>query len=78
MKKIQAKERCDRSKKGNQSCFRNESINGFKFEINSHWKLPPTGIFQFDFVTFAQQPSADELSPADDIQALFEWFEMTY
>ena len=77
MKQIAAKERSDRSQRGNQSCFRNESINGFKFEVNGLWKLPPTGILQFDFITFAQQPSEDQVSPEEDIQVLFEWFEMT-
>jgi len=31
---IKAKETVDRSQQGNQSCFRNERINGFKFEMS--------------------------------------------
>jgi lauroyl/myristoyl acyltransferase len=31
---IKAKEIVDRSQVGNQSCFRNERINGFKFEMS--------------------------------------------
>ena len=77
--RITAKELCDRSKRGNASCFRNETLNGFQnkdWDFNT-WAVPHQGIFSFDFVTFGQQPLADQVSSDDDIQALLEWFEMT-
>jgi hypothetical protein len=61
------------------SCFRNESINGYKdkdLDFNT-WAVPQQGIFKFDFVQFGHQPSADQASSDDDIQALLEWFELT-
>lgn len=75
--RIVAKEICDRSKKGNQSCFRNETINGYHdkdLDFNS-WAVPQQGIFKFDFVSFGSQPTADQASSDDDIQVLLEWFE---
>lgn len=48
--KIVAKECCDRSQIGNQSCFRNEKINKAGFAMHPHlWRLPERGIFEFDF-----------------------------
>lgn len=51
--KVTAKELCDRSQRGNGSCFRNERVDGYKFEMTPMWALPQGGIFEFDFVTFA-------------------------
>ena len=42
------------------------------------WKVPHTGKFEFDFVTFAFRPTEAEKSSDQDIQVLYEWFEMTY
>ena len=76
--KIVAKERIDRSQVGNQSCFRNERINNFKFVMHVQtWKLPERGIFEFDFQTFDMQPTAEQISDKDDIIVLLEWFQMT-
>jgi len=52
--RIVAKELSDRSKRGNQSCFRNETINGYcdkDMDFNT-WAVPQQGIFKFDFVMF--------------------------
>lgn len=76
--KIVGKERFDRSQNGNQSCFRNERINNLKFVMHvPSWRLPETGIFEFDFQCFDQHPSADEVTSRDDILLLLEWFEFT-
>jgi hypothetical protein len=53
---VKAKEIVDRSQMGNQSCFRNERINGYKFEMSPTWKLPSTGTFEFDYVNMADRP----------------------
>ena len=37
--------------------------------------LPETGIFEFDFYCFDQQPTGDEISDNDDIVLLLEWFD---
>ena len=68
---IKAKEIVDRSQIGNQSCFRNERINNYKFEMTQTWKLPNTGIFEFDFIHMADRPHEAQQSSAEDIQALF-------
>mgnify|MGYP006101146365 CR=1 FL=1 len=50
--KISAKEISDRSKRGNMSSFRNETINGYcdkDLDFNT-WAVPQQGIFKFDFV----------------------------
>jgi hypothetical protein len=75
---IKAKEITDRSQKGNQSCFRNERVNGFKFAISQTWKLPNTGTFEFDFIYTADKPQEAHQSSPDEIQCLLEWFEATY
>lgn len=75
---IVAKERFDRSQTGNQSCFRNEKINNIKFSMHvPSWRLPETGVFEFDFQCFDQNPTADQESDKDDIVLLLEWFEAT-
>ena len=53
---VKAKERTDQSLQGNQSCFRNERVNNFKFEMSPTWRLPDQGIFEFDFVYFVDRP----------------------
>lgn len=74
--KIVAKEQFDRSQNGNQSCFRNERMNNLKFVMHvPSWRLPESGIFEFDFQCFDQQPTADQISDKDDILLLLEWFE---
>ena len=66
--KIVAKERCDRSQDGNQSCFRNARINNWKVAMHPLlWKLPERGIFEFDFQCFDMQPSQEHLSDKNDI-----------
>ena len=54
--KITTKQLFDRSQMGNQSCFRNEKINGVPFTWRKTWKLPANGVFEFDFVTLDQRP----------------------
>ena len=75
---IKAKEIVDRSQVGNQSCFRNERVNGFRFDMSPTWKLPASGTFEFDFIQMADRPHEAQQSPADEIQSLYEWFEGTY
>ena len=53
---IKAKEMVDRSQVGNQSCFRNERINGFKFEMSQTWKMPASGTFEFDYIQMVDRP----------------------
>lgn len=76
--KIVAKECADRSQNGNQSCFRNERINGVRFVMHvGSWRIPTTGLFEFDFQCFDMQPSPFQLSDSQDILLLLEWFEKT-
>lgn len=42
------------------------------------WRLPQSGIFEFDFYCFDQQPTPDQVSDKDDIVLLLEWFENAY
>ena len=46
--------------------------------MNPMWKVPNTGTFTFDFVTFAFRPTEAEKSTDEDIMALYEWFAMTH
>ena len=57
---IKAKETVDRSQIGNQSCFRNEKINNFKFEMAQNWRLPDNGIFEFDFIYLIDKPEQEK------------------
>jgi hypothetical protein len=72
--KIMAKELCDRSQMGNKSCFRNERVNGRKFEMSNGWNMPDTGKFEFDFVAFDDVPTKDQESSEQEIIALKQWF----
>jgi hypothetical protein len=43
----------DTSQRGNGTCFRNETLNGYPMVLTSEWimrSLPPSGILRFDFV----------------------------
>lgn len=42
------------------------------------WRLPETGVFEFDFQCFDQNPTAEEESDKEDIALLLEWFEATH
>ena len=64
---IKAKEIVDRSQQGNQSNFRNERINGFKFEMSPTWKLPSSGTFEFDYVNMLDKPHEAQSSTPDEI-----------
>lgn len=64
---IKAKECVDRSQVGNQSCFRNERVNNFKFEMTANWRLPEQGIFEFDFVYLIERPEPEKVSSTEDI-----------
>ena len=75
---IKDKTIADRSQRGNQSCFRSEKVNGHQVDMSPMWKVPTTGTFEFDFVTFAFRPTEAEKSTDQDIQALYEWFATTY
>jgi hypothetical protein len=75
---VKAKECVDRSQVGNQSCFRNERVNNFKFEMTPNWRLPDQGIFEFDFVYLLERPTIEQETPQEEIVSLLEWFEATY
>ena len=44
----------DRSKTGNKSCFRNETLQYLSFAVTADWKLPPNGEFECDFIYLLQ------------------------
>ena len=75
---VKAKESVDRSQIGNQSCFRNEKVNNFKFEMTPTWRLPDQGIFEFDYVYLLEKPTEEQQTPQDEVVDLLEWFETTY
>ena len=75
---VKAKERTDQSQIGNQSCFRNERVNNFRFEMSPNWRLPEQGIFEFDFIYLVDRPEAINETHVDVIAILCEWFEGTY
>jgi hypothetical protein len=64
---IKAKECVDKSQVGNQSCFRNERVNNFKFEMSPNWRLPEQGIFECDFVYLIDRPEMEKQSSQEDI-----------
>jgi hypothetical protein len=77
-KKIAAKEMFDRSQGGNQSCFRNERVNGYKFVWYKAWTPPQSGTFECDFVCLDQRPSIDKVAHDRDVKKLAQWFDMTF
>jgi hypothetical protein len=58
-KRITAGEKVDRSKYGNKSCFRNESLNGMTITIDNEWILPKNGTVEWDFVYLVDRPSSE-------------------
>ena len=64
---VKAKECVDRSQVGNQSCFRNERINNFKFEMSQNWRLPDNGILEFDFVYLIDKPEEEKQTSPEDV-----------
>lgn len=53
---IEDKQIVDKSKHGNQSCFRNEKFNEVPFVFSPDWELPTSGVFEFDFVHLDFRP----------------------
>lgn len=61
----------DRSKMGNQSCFRNEKISGESFTYTENFILPSHGLFECDFVYLVNPPHKDERT-SDDKQDMIK------
>jgi Ran GTPase-activating protein (RanGAP) involved in mRNA processing and transport len=76
--KIAAKEWTDRSQQGNQSCFRNESLDGFKFKWSKTFRLPSSGLFECDFVALDLRPDPELTAHDSEVKALASWFEKTW
>lgn len=55
----------DRSKMGNQSCFRNEKLSGESFTYTENFILPSHGLFECDFVYLVNPPHQDERTSED-------------
>ena len=60
LKAVNEGEKIDTSKWGNSSCFRNESLDGIKFQYMPGWNLPRQGVFEFDFVYLMCNPEESE------------------
>jgi hypothetical protein len=45
--------------------------------MSNGWNLPDSGIFQFDFVSFADVPTSEEELSADEFLTLMGWFRQT-
>jgi len=54
IKLIEKNKLFDRSKNGNKSCFRNETLQYNPINIIADWKIPKTGILEFDFIYLYQ------------------------
>jgi len=55
----------DRSRNGSKGCFRNESIQHIPLTVGADWKLPKSGVFEFDFIYLYQ---AREQAPLESAQ----------
>lgn len=60
----------DRSKMGNQSCFRNERLDGVGFVYNEDFILPHQGVFECDFVYLINPPQQDEVTHKDKLDMI--------
>jgi hypothetical protein len=57
----------DRSRMGNQSCFRNEQLAGVPFTYSEDFVLPVFGLFECDFIYLANPPHEFEKTLRDKV-----------
>mmetsp|Transcript_10761 Transcript_10761/g.8031 ORF Transcript_10761/g.8031 Transcript_10761/m.8031 type:complete len:214 (-) Transcript_10761:276-917(-) len=77
-KLVTAGGKADRSKRGNKSCFRNETMNGMPIAIEQDWNLPTNGVLAFDFVDLHERQPKQAVISMKEMYSLLSWFKLKY